>query len=259
MSLQGMNRQETLDMAMLLGKILLKSGAETYRVEDTITRFCAHFNFTGANVFVTPTIIIIGDEKPDGYSCICRMRNRTTNLRLISEVNDFTYNLKKWPLDYRETMAYLQAKLEESPPYRTGWICLASGIGSASFSGMLGGNGYDFVAAFITGFLAMQLLKALRGYRPSDFWENALAGAAIGLVAIICCVLCPACTLEKIIVGAVMPFVPGLAYTNGLRDYIAGDLISGNSRIAEALLFAVSIAVGLAFILELWLDWGWSL
>ena len=259
MSLQGMNRQETLDMAMLVGKILLQSGAETSRVEDTITRFCSHFSFTGANVFVTPTIIIIGDERPDGYSCICRMRNRTTNLQLISEINDFTYNLQTWPMNYGETMAYLQAKLRERPPYRTGLLCLASGLASASFSGMLGGNAHDFIAAFITGFLAMQLLKSLRGYRPSAFWENALAGAAIGIVAILCCLISPACTLEKIIVGAVMPFVPGLAYTNGLRDYIAGDLISGNSRIAEALLFAVSIAIGLAFVLQLWLKWGWQL
>ncbi|MFQ9523417.1 MAG: threonine/serine exporter family protein [Phascolarctobacterium faecium] len=31
-------------------------------------------------------------------------------------------------------------------------------------------------------------------------------------------------------------FVPGVAFTNGLRDYMAGDLLSGNARIAEALL-----------------------
>jgi len=47
--------------------------------------------------------------------------------------------------------------------------------------------------------------------------------------------------MEKIIVGALMPFVPGVAFTNGLRDYMAGDLLSGNARIAEALLFAASI------------------
>ena len=40
------------------------------------------------------------------------------------------------------------------------------------------------------------------------------------------------------------------------RDYMAGDLISGNSRIAEALLFATSIAIGLAFSLLLWYNWN---
>ena len=63
-------------------------------------------------------------------------------------------------------------------------------------------------------------------------------------------------TQTNIIVGALMPFLPGVAFTNGLRDYMAGDLISGNSRIAEALLFATSIAIGLAFSLLLWYNWN---
>ena len=51
----------------------------------------------------------------------------------------------------------------------------------------------------------------------------------------------------------------GCSLTNGLRDYMAGDLISGNSRIAEAMLFATSIAIGLAFSLLVWYHWGWKL
>ena len=33
----------------------------------------------------------------------------------------------------------------------------------------------------------MLVLKQIAGYRPSAFWENALAGVAIGVVALICC------------------------------------------------------------------------
>jgi uncharacterized membrane protein YjjP (DUF1212 family) len=124
---------------------------------------------------------------------------------------------------------------------------------------MLGGNGHDFIAAFVTGLVAMLVLKLLGGYRPSAFWENALAGASIAVVAIVCCAISVQCTMDKIIVGAVMPFVPGVAFTNGLRDYMAGDLVSGNSRVAEAILFASSIAVGLAFVLQAWHKWGWNL
>ena len=43
------------------------------------------------------------------------------------------------------------------------------------------------------------------------------------------------------------------------RDYMAGDLLSGNARIAEALLFAASIAIGIAFALRAWVLWGWDL
>ena len=33
-------RDQTINIAVKIGKILLKSGAETYRVEDTISRCC---------------------------------------------------------------------------------------------------------------------------------------------------------------------------------------------------------------------------
>ncbi len=259
MGLNNLKREETLNLAMLIGKVLLKSGAETSRVEDTITRFCQANNCHDVNVFVTPTVIILGDETPNGMGCVCRIRYRSTNLQLISEMNDFSYNLKNWPLDYAATIEYLEGKLKALPPYSSRLVCLASGLSSGCFSVMLGGNSHDFVAAFITGYLAMLLLKKLGGYRPSAFWENALAGAAIGIVAILCCAASVQCTMEKIIVGALMPFLPGVAFTNGLRDYMAGDLISGNSRIAEALLFATSIAIGLAFSLQAWHIWGWDL
>ncbi len=156
-------------------------------------------------------------------------------------------------------MRFMEAKLEEKPPYGKALSCLASGVGSGCFSMLLGGNSHDFLAAFVTGLLSMALLKSLRSYHPGGFWESALAGAAIGVVAICCCALSIRCTMEKIIVGALMPFLPGLAFTNGLRDYMAGDLISGNSRIAEALLFASSIAIGLAAVLHAWYHWGWEL
>ena len=161
MILGQLNRKQTLDIAMALGKVLLKSGAETSRVEDTIERFCAKNHYPDVNVFVTPTVIVLGDEQPDGYSCVCRIRSRSTNLRTVSEINDFLYNLDKWPLDYEGTMDYFANKLKETPPYNDKLICLASGLASAGFSAMLGGNSHDFIAAFVTGLVAMLVLKLL--------------------------------------------------------------------------------------------------
>ncbi len=259
MSLYDLKREETVNLAMMMGKVLLKSGAETSRVEDTITRFCSANGCSDINVFVTPTVIIMGDEKPGGLHAVCRIRYRSTNLSAISEINDLSYNVRTWPLNYVETMHYLEGKLQENPPYGKWLVCLAAGIGSACFSFMLGGNSHDFIAAFITGLLSMAVLKMLGELRPSVFWENVLAGAAIGVIAIICCKVSSECAMEKVIVGGLMPFLPGLYFTNSLRDYMAGDLVSGNSRMAEALLFASSLAVGLAFSLHVWYRLGMNL
>ena len=49
-------REQALNVALNIGKVLLKSGAETSRVEDTIARFCRSFGYHDVNVFATPTI-----------------------------------------------------------------------------------------------------------------------------------------------------------------------------------------------------------
>lgn len=246
-----MSKEEVVDIALTAGKILLISGAETYRVEDTITRLCAWRKIEAVNVFCTPTVIIIGNERSDGFNCIARITSRSTNLMLISQINDISYNFGNWPYDYQETKKILGEMLAQVtlPSCVFG---IASGFGSAGFAVMLGGNAYDFGAAFITGFVAMFVIKKLSGFRPSAFWENALAGIMIGLVALTCCHFMTSCTLEKVIVGAIMPFLPGVAFTNGLRDYMAGDLLSGNARVAEAMLFAASLAMGIGVALRVW-------
>ena len=172
------------------------------------------------------------------------------------DINELSYNFRRWKLDYAGAKRWLQGRLALSHPYGNTAVCLASGFGSACFAMLLGSASiYNFVAAFLTGFIAMALLKMVNSFHPTPFWENFLAGLSIGIVAQTCCLLYPYCTLENITVGALMPFLPGLAFTNGVRDYMAGDLLSGNSRIAEAGLFALSIAIGLAFALKVW-DWG---
>ena len=253
------SREQALNVALNIGKVLLKSGAETSRVEDTIARFCRSFGYHDVNVFATPTMIIIGDETAANASLMCRIRYRSNNLSNVKAVNDFSYGLRPEAFDYEEAMAVLQHLLVQQPPYGKWTVCLASALCSAAFASMLGGNSHDFCAAFVTGGLAMTLLCQLTSYSLGAFWENTVAGAAIGSLAILCCSISVQCTRTNIIVGSLMPFLPGLAFTNGLRDYLSGDLISGNSRIAEALLFAVSIAFGLALTLLVWYRWGWEL
>ena len=253
------SREQALNVALNIGKVLLKSGAETSRVEDTIARFCRSFGYHDVNVFATPTMIIIGDETAANASLMCRIRYRSNNLSNVKAVNDFSYGLRPETFNYEEAMAFLQHLLVQQPPYGKWTVCLASALCSAAFASMLGGNSHDFCAAFVTGGLAMTLLCQLTSYSLGAFWENTVAGAAIGALAIFCCSISVQCTRTNIIVGSLMPFLPGLAFTNGLRDYLSGDLISGNSRIAEALLFAVSIAFGLAFTLLVWYRWGWEL
>ena len=61
---------------------------------------------------------------------------------------------------------------------------------------------------------------------------------------------------DSIIVGAIMPLLPGMAMTNAVRDIVQGDLLSGTTRIVEAILVGVAIAVGVGVVLKLFVYFG---
>ena len=51
---------------------------------------------------------------------------------------------------------------------------------------------------------------------------------------------------DMVVIGALMLLVPGLLFTNAMRDIIYGDTNSGINRIVQVLLIAVAIALGVA-------------
>jgi uncharacterized membrane protein YjjP (DUF1212 family) len=61
-----MNINRTIHLAAEAGKIILESGGETYRVEETIIRICHAYGLVFAESFVMPTGIIISAEDADG-------------------------------------------------------------------------------------------------------------------------------------------------------------------------------------------------
>lgn len=43
-------------------------------------------------------------------------------------------------------------------------------------------------------------------------------------------------SLSNIIIGAVMPLIPGVPYVNGVRDLVNSDYIAGITRLTDAML-----------------------
>lgn len=63
-------------------------------------------------------------------------------------------------------------------------------------------------------------------------------------------------TPTMLIVGSIMPLLPGVAVIKSIRDLISGNLISGISRVFEAFMILLSIASGVGVVLDLWFKLG---
>lgn len=58
--------------------------------------------------------------------------------------------------------------------------------------------------------------------------------------------------MSHMISGSIMPLVPGLAFTNGIRDIADGDYISGTVRMIDAVLVFLSVAAGVGCVLSIY-------
>ena len=61
-----MNYNKILQGILDIGEAMLQSGAENFRLEDSLYRMCKSYGFTRYDVFVIPSNIQITVETPEG-------------------------------------------------------------------------------------------------------------------------------------------------------------------------------------------------
>lgn len=252
-----MDINHIINTAAFAGKILLESGAEIYRVEETITRICNSCGVAKVDTFATINVIIITAEDDYGQpvSIIKRVKRGNQNLEKVSQVNNISRHIK----DKGYTIKDIENKLREInilKSYGLGINTLSSGGASAFFCLVFGGDMKDFAISFIIGCSIKLISTSLNYFQSNEFFINAICGAAVAFIALAANGLHLAMHTDIIIIGSIMVLVPGISITNAIRDTIAGDLMSGILGAMESLLVAVAIAVGTGIVMRLWIITG---
>lgn len=235
-----------LKVATTAGKYLLMSGAETYRVEETIVRICQAYHVDDADAFVLPTgmfVSVIKDGKT--YSSNIRVQKRSTNINVIDEINKIARYIQTNPMTLEELEKAIN-DVVNGPKYSQLIINLLAGIGAFGFAFFFGGDLKDAICSFVIGFIVKAIVDFLDKLEVTAFIYNMIGGAFISISAYLCMVLSVGSNMDTIIIASIMLLVPGLAMTNAIRDSLAGDLVSGMARGIEAILIATSIALGAA-------------
>lgn len=233
---------------------MLESGAETYRVEETIVRIGLSFGVDDAESFVTPTGIITSLTKDSKtVTLVRRITSRGVDLNKIDLINNLSRQVQAQSMTVDELNTEL-INISQSDRYSAALTLFSSCAAAGCFALMFGGNIKDFFAAFIIGACIKIVSAVCQKLDINSFFINSLGGGLCAILAIILMKLNICANLDKTIIGSIMLLVPGLTITNAIRDTIAGDLLSGITKAAEAFLVAISIAVGTGAILSLFLN-----
>ncbi|MDA8235529.1 MAG: threonine/serine exporter family protein [Clostridia bacterium] len=233
-------------LAIYAGEILLRNGAETYRVEDTINRICYYRGVDFAETFVTPTGLIVSVDNKESHpvTIIRKITRRETNLTKVSAVNAFSRRFVSGKISIDEGMAELKAIDRQDLGYSHVRVFLSGGVAAGAAAVLLGGSWDDFFPALLVAFVIRIVLSTITLFRFSLFLDAYVAGFTAAITGFLLIKLGWGQHLSEIITGALVPLFPGVALTNSIRDFITGDLQSGTVRGVEALLAAGALAGG---------------
>ena len=241
-----MNASGCMRALRLAGRIILENGGETYRAEDTIIRMAHALGLEEPDAFAIPSGLFISftDESGERKTSVSRVYLRGTRLVRVDRVNQISRMLTDGLLDADELISALEqaARIGSSMPW---WYApLTAFISAAGFAVMFGGGLTEFWLGGLCAALTQMVPLLLRG-RDSGGMAGTLMGSVLcALVPLLYHEYLGPCLTEAIIAAAIMPLVPGLSMTNAVQDILRGDMMSGVSHCARAIMIAVMVAGG---------------
>nr|WP_234402414.1 threonine/serine exporter family protein [Oceanobacillus damuensis] len=234
-------------ICMLAGKIMLVSGAETNRVEDTMNRIASSFGIENPQSYATPTGINFSVDVAATTNSL-RIIRRSTDLHKIDKVNIVSRKIAGGEITITEAFRQLKEIDRENTAYPAWVQILAAGLASGGFTIMYGGTWGDFLPAFFAGAIGFTGLLSFERVVEIRFLAEFFGAFLVGASAYLFFRMGFGNLINMVIIGGVMPLVPGLHITNAVRDLMSGHLVSGLSKGVEAVLTAFAIGAGVAVI-----------
>lgn len=242
-----MNYNTLLDTVVDLGYELSMCGAETFRVEESITRILQTYGIS-SEVFAIPNCLTVSIETPDGKP-MTRMRRigyHGNDLDAVERFTGLSRAICNRKPDPEEIPKWLEHVRQTRRNYKLPIYLLGAFFGAFGFSMLFGGGIIDALFSGVCGIAVGLVNWYMDKWKANPFFRTILASFVMALIAYILSAIGIVSNADVVNIGALMILVPGLLFTNAMRDIIYGDTNSGTNRIVQVLLVAVAIAMGTA-------------
>ena len=242
-----MDYNALLDMSTDLGYELAMAGAETFRVEESISRCLAAYGVQ-AEVFAIPNYLVVSIIAEDGQH-ITRMRrigHHGNDLDAVEKFSGLSRAFCNRRPDPQEGLHWLDYVRSQRQFYSMPMQYVGNFLGAFGYGLFFGGNLIDGLCAGLCGILVGFVNKFLDDRKANPFFRTIASSYLMALLAYALGSLGIAPRPDAVTIGALMILVPGLLFTNAMRDIIYGDTNSGVNRIVQVFLVAVALALGTA-------------
>ena len=242
-----MDYNTLLDMATDLGYELAMAGAETFRVEESISRCLSAYGIQ-ADVFAIPNYLVVSITREDGHP-ITRMRRigaHGNNLDAVEKFSNLSRAICNRKPEPKEGLAWLSHVRTMIQQYPLSMQYLGYFLGGAGYGLFFGGNALDGVLSGLCAMLVGLVNRFLGKRKANAFFQTIASAFLMALLAYGFGAWGLTANPDAVTIGALMILVPGLLFTNAMRDIIYGDTNSGINRIVQVFLTAAAIVLGTA-------------
>ena len=271
--------RRALELVTRIGEVLLKNGGEIFRVQQTMQLVAKAYGIPGFQVYVLANGLFVsmqeegrtitrpvesgdaaGQEHLFGQehlACQAHLASQvryvplsSVHLGRVAAVN----NLSREIVAQKYTVEEASRKIEQIDklPFTSNAVqTLMSGLGAGAFCILFGGSLLDSAAAFLSGLVLWIFVLFLTARGANKIMVNILASALVTAMGVLFFHLFSfGDSMDMIVIGSIVPLLPGVPLTNSIRDYLNGDYLSGTIRMIDAVLVACCIALGVGIVLR---------
>ena len=142
-----MNINKLLKFSSDAGKLMLQSGGETYRVEETVSRICQSFDVDEVEVFASPTAVMISISfNGEIHSIVKRINSRGIDLNMVHNINSLSREIYQ----HRPSIDVCEEKLKDicrSNSYSLSKTLFFAGVSTSTFTILFNGGIREFLCA----------------------------------------------------------------------------------------------------------------
>lgn len=240
-----MFEQELLELAISIGYHLQMCGAEIYRVEAAVNRLLKAYGVPG-DVFAIPNCLIV-TVCPDNGRPMTRMRRigyHGTDINAIEQFYGLARQLCREKPPIAEALLRLQRTKQHRVYYSLPVLCLGYFLAAGFFGIQFGGTWTDGILSGLCGVVVGLFLRAMTVWQVNPFFQNITGAFIIAFVSQTLTHIGAIRYADAAAIGALMLLVPGMAFTDSMRDIIYGDTLSGINRLAQVFLTAAALLLG---------------
>ena len=238
--------KEILSCAVEIGTKILEYGASVTYVEEAIKRICAAYGAQRSDVFViTSTIIVTITKDDETFTQTSRILKAGTDFRKLEDFSVLVEEICTEGIDLSRAKKKI-IEIENQKTHHPLMDFSGRLLVGASFAIFFGGDWKDSICAAFCGGIVYFFEKSFQTVWNNKFVYLLFASAVCGFLAINAAKFGLCGNADKVMIGTIMLLIPGIAFTNGIRDLFSGETISGSLRLFEAIIHAAAIAIGFA-------------